>query len=245
MWTPIIEGCGFPPTSWTQVCRSAEQGSLARDALESLCRDYWYPLFGFARRNGYNDHDAQDLVQGFFAYLLDGNCLARADRSRGRLRCYLLGALKHYIASERRKENRQKRGGGHTDLPFVIDWKEADGRFAAEPTCDDSQQPDRQFDRRWARAILDRVLNRLAEEHAEKGKSAAFRALSQYLGRDTSEKTYLETAARLGLKEGAVKVAVHRMRKRYGELLHDEIARTLSIPEAVPEELDALIEALR
>lgn len=235
-------GSMFPNTRWSLVADAARDKTLAADALEILCRDYWYPLYSYIRRQGKSAPDAQDLTQGFFEYLLAGKYLARADREKGRLRSYLLGALKHFSAAQYRKEIAQKRGGGVARIS--IDEELAEQRFQNEPQADESGNPDRLFERRWALTVLETVLQKLADEFHAGGKEEQFAVLSGFLAWNSGEMTYSQAGEKLGMQEGAVKVAVHRMRKRYREILHAEIAATVSTEEEVEDEINFLLSAL-
>lgn len=235
---------GFPSTRWSLVQDAAREGTLAASALGALCEVYWYPLYVFVRRSGHDPHDSRDLTQGFFEHLIAGNHLARADHERGRLRSYLLGGIKHYMAAEWRRQTRKKRGGGEGALPILIDEEKAEDRLRCDPV-DRALTPDREFDRRWALLILDRVLEKLGAEYGQGNRSQLFEVLSPYLSWNEGGGTYGEAGAVLGMREGAVKVAVHRMRRRYGELLRAEIVETVASPTEIREELDALIDALR
>lgn len=208
-------------------------------ALEELCRSYWYPLYAYVRRQGHAKEDAEDLVQGFFARFLAKNYLDGLDAERGRFRAFLLAALKHYLANEHDRALRQKRGGGA--VPLSLDWAGADTRYRIEPP--DLFSPDKLFDREWALALLERVIVRLRDECAADGKARLFACLKPFLSVDQAAIPYDQPAAELGLNEGAVRVAVHRLRRRYRELLRNEIAQTLADPAQVREELQALFAA--
>ena len=232
-------GRRFQTTRWSLVVRAGGQDApAARMALEALCKQVWYPLYGYVRRRGYSPEDAQDLVQGFFARLFESGDLANVSPARGRLRSFLLAALKHHVANHRRGTQALKRGGG---LHVVsIDLEDAEGRFALEPA--DLETPDRAFDRRWAQALLERVLATLGDEFRAAGRRELFVLLEPSLCGDPL--SHIEVAKRLGMTHGAVKVAAHRLRRRYGELLRREIAQTLDRPEDVEDEIQNLFEAL-
>jgi RNA polymerase sigma-70 factor (ECF subfamily) len=206
--------------------------------MSELCRDYWYPLYAFVRRRGYAPHDAQDLTQGFFATLLETNATA-ADPKRGRFRSYLLGALKHYLANDFHRANAQKRGGGQR----LVEWDalEPEVRYALEPAG--QTDADTLFDRRWALDVLDRAMKRLRAEFATKQDESTFDVLKGTLsGADVSRE---EIAKKLGLSEGALKVAIHRLRQRYREVLRAEIAETVNSPDEVEDEMRHLVAVLR
>lgn len=241
-WQTREGGSAFPNTRWSLVADAARDRTLAADALEILCRDYWYPIYSFVRRQGRSAPDAQDLTQGFFEYLLAGNYLARADQEKGKLRSYLLGALKHFSAAQYRKETAQKRGGGVARIS--IDEELAEQRFQNEPQADDSGNPDRLFDRRWAMTVLETVLQKLSDEFRANGKEEQFEVLSGFLAWNSGEMTYTRAGEKLGMKEGAVKVAVHRMRNRYRDILHSEILATVASEDEVEAEINFLLQAL-
>ena len=230
----------FSATQWSVVlsagCVDSPQAS---EALAKLCRRYWTPLYVFVRRQGYAVHDAQDLTQGFFQRLLEKKDLAAVDRAKGRFRSFLLAAMKHFLANEWDRMRAQKRGGGVALIS--IDSADAERRYQEEPA--EQITAEQLFDRRWALTLLDQVLARLGEEMAAAGKAAQFDALKFCL---TGEKgaAYGEIAGRLGMTEGALKVAIHRLRDRYRTLLRDEIAETVGSASDVDEELRQLFSAL-
>lgn len=231
----------FVTTRWTVVLSAGRKSSAHSDqALAELCQTYWYPLYAYVRRQGHAKEDAEDLVQAFFARFLEKNYLDGLSAVRGKFRAFLLASLKHFLANEWDKSQRQKRGGGITHLS--LDWQTADQRFHLDPP--DPSSPDKTFDREWALALLERVIARLQKECADDGKTALFEQAKGYLM--VGEKTipYAEAAQCLKLDEGAVRVAVHRLRKRYRHLLRDEIAQTLDDPAQVAEELRSLQAAL-
>jgi len=229
------------PTHWTVVLAAGGNDSTqARQALELLCKSYWPPIYAFIRRQGYSPHDAQDLTQGFFARILEKNWIGAADRNRGRFRSFLLGTLKHFLANEWDRAAAQKRGGGQT--PISIDIDSAETRCGIELA--DRMTAERIFERRWALTLLDEVLQRLRQEYVEAGREALFDHLKQTLTEPSGSMPYLQIAARLKSTEGAVKVAVHRLRQRYRELLRAEIARTVASPDEVEDELRNLFAAL-
>jgi len=224
------------------VARAGRGGSAeARAALATLCESYWFPLYAFVRREGCSADDAQDLIQAFFVRLLEKNYLAVADRARGRFRSFLLAALKHFLANERKRGRAQKRGGGRAAIS--LDFPAAENRYRLEPA--DELTPERLYEKRWALALLDRVLQRLRDELAGAGKLARFDHLKQFLTGEPETESYRQIAGELAMSEGAVKVAVHRLRRRYRELLEDEIAQTVAGPEEVEEERRALLAAVQ
>jgi RNA polymerase sigma-70 factor (ECF subfamily) len=227
----------FHTTRWSVVVSAQGGRSGARVALEKLCQAYWYPLYAYVRRQGMGVHDAQDLTQEFFARLLEKGWLAGVDREQGRFRSWLLAAMKHFLANEWNRARTQKRGGGA--MLFSFDELDAENRLRHEPATD---SPEQIYDRRWAMTLLDQVMARLRTEMAGAGKLAHFEALKFCL---TGEKSgYAEVGARLGMTEGAVKVAVHRLRERYRALLRAEIAATVTTEEETDDELRALLAAL-
>ena len=227
----------FLTTHWSVVIRARGDGSGAQAALGKLCEAYWYPLYAYVRRQGMPAHDAQDLTQEFFARLLAKGWLAGVDRDLGRFRSWLLASLKHFLANEWDKSRAKKRGGGA--VLFSFDELDAENRLRHEPADDSAEKL---YDRRWAMMLLDAVMARLRAEMAGAGKLAHFEALKFCLA---GEKTaYVEVGARLAMSEGAVKVAVHRLRERYRALLRAEIAETVASPDEIEDELRALLAAL-
>ena len=230
----------FLTTRWSLVLRAGGAPSPeASEALEELALRYWFPLYAYARRRGLDDEGARDLVQGFFARLLERRDLEGVSPERGRFRAYLLAGVKHFLVNERERAGTLKRGGDREHLS--IDTRDADTRFGLEPT--DDATPERHFERAWAHAVLERAMDRLAADYAERGKSALFERLRGLLteGDDTP---YAELAAEHGMTEGAVKVAVHRLRQRFGEKLRAEVADTVPDPADVEDELRQLFGAL-
>jgi DNA-directed RNA polymerase specialized sigma24 family protein len=230
----------FATTHWSLVLAARDRAEPgADDALASLCGLYWYPLYAYVRRRGHGADEAHDLTQEFFARLLEKDFLAGVDRGKGKFRSFLLAACNHFLANERDRARAKKRGGGRAILS--LDAADAEGRYSAEPA--DAVTPEKLFERRWALALLQQVMARLRDEFEAKGKGRLFDGLRGFL---VGEKGagYRRAAGELGLSEGAVKVAVHRLRQRYRELLHEEIGRTVGAPEEVEEELRALFAAL-
>jgi len=209
-------------------------------ALDQLCHAYWWPLYAFIRRRGYEAHDAQDLTQEFFSRLLAHDFLHAVDRGKGRFRSFLLGALEHFLANEWRRGKAQKRGGKFT---FVsIDDDSAERPYLQVPASNLS--PEQVFEQQWAMTLLDQTLGRLREGFVADGKEAQFEAIKIFLTGERQAASYAELAAKLETTEAALKMAVSRMRQRYGELLRAEIANTVSSPEEVEAELRALFGAL-
>lgn len=231
----------FVTTRWSVVLQAGRKSSPhAERALAELCQQYWYPLYAYVRRRVNSREDAEDLTQGFFAKFLEENYLEGLAAERGKFRAFLLAALKHFLANEWDKAGRQKRGGGVRHLS--LDWRQADERFHFEPP--DHATPDRLFDHEWAMALLGRVIHRLQAECADEGRSELFTQTRGYLMVGEAAIPYSEAAAKLEMDEGAVRVAVHRLRKRYRVLLREEIAQTVNDPAQVKEELESLQAAL-
>lgn len=223
----------FAATRWTVVLAAGQRASPeSRRALEELCGIYWYPLYAYIRRCGYDAHGAEDLTQEFFARLLPGRSLAYVDRAKGTFRSFLVASLKHFLANEWDKARAYKRGGGMTLVSF-----DAETRYLAEAV--DGLSADKLLDRQWAVALLEQVLGRLqAESYPQQ-----FALLKSFLTAGAETVPYAEVAVTLGTSEGAVKVAVHRLRKRYRALLREEIAHTVASPAEVDEELRHLFAA--
>lgn len=227
----------FPTTRWTLVrVAGSTPSSQSHEALAALCEAYWYPLYACLRRRGIPTDDAQDLTQGFLARVIEKGALARADPARGRFRSFLLASLTHYAANERDRAVARKRGGPPLELGV------AEARYQLEPHSD--LTPERLFERRWALTLLTRVLSRLRQEFEAQGKEPTFDALKRWLTGDGGGVSYRETAAGLGLSEPAVRVAVHRLRRRYQALLRDEVARTVATPRDVDGEIQYLRRAI-
>ena len=230
----------FATTHWTVVLAAGQRSTPQSDrALEELCRAYWFPLYAYVRRHGHTKEDAEDLTQAFFARFLEKNYLEGLSAERGRFRAFLLVSLKHFLANEWDKSRSQKRGGGVT--PLSLDWQTADTQFQIAATAEPS--PDKAFDREWAVALLARVIERLRAECETDGRGKQFAELKIFLTTGKGERSYADAARSLGLDEGAVRVAVHRLRKRYRQLLRDEIAQTLADSADVDEEMRALCGA--
>jgi len=225
----------FAATRWTVVLAARRETSpQARVALEELCRQYWYPLYAYVRRSGYESHEAEDLTQEFFVRLLAKNYLAEVDPEKGKFRSFLLASLKHFLANEWDKARAQKRGGGRTFVSL-----DAETRYRQEPV--DELTADKLLDRQWALALLEQVLGRLEAETDPK----QFAALKPFLTAEKEAIPYANVAGQLETSEGAVKVAVHRLRQRYRKLLREEIAHTVASPAEVDEEIRHLFAAFR
>ena len=231
----------FVTTHWSVVMAAGRGDSTrARAALEKLCKNYWYPLYAFVRRLGHSAHDAEDLVQSFFAVCLEKNYLGAADETKGRFRSFLLLALKRFLANEWDKSQALKRGGAQ--ITISLDTLIAEQRYALEPA--EPLTADKLFERRWALTLLDQVVFRLRDEHSAAGKSEQFEQLKECITAAGRGTPYAELATRLGTSEGAIKVMVHRLRRRYRELLEAEIANTVSSPEEIEAERRHLLAAL-
>ncbi len=230
---------GFATTRWSLIA-SLHGGDprASRAALEELCAAAWYPLYAYARRRGLAVEDARDATQGFFVDLLERGDLARADRERGRFRSFLLAAFQHFLAKRAAAEGAQKRGGGRTILS--LDFARAEELYGIEPA--DEASPEGLYQAAWARGLLDRVVATLGAEYDARDKGELFRALEGELAGDSTPRS--ELARRLGTSEGAVKVAAHRLRSRYRELLRQAILDTLADPAELEDELSALFEAV-
>ena len=239
-----IGPAAFVTTHWSVVLAAgrASDTNRARDALARLCQTYWHPLYAYVRRLGNSPHDAQDLTQEFFARLLAKNSLSGADESRGRFRSFLLASFKHFLANEWDKARAQKRGGGQ--IPISIDVASAETSCGAVFEPADPASAEKLFERRWALTLLDQVLRRLRNEYVSSGRAELFEQLKPTLTEASRSVRYAEIASRLGTTEGAVKVAVHRLRQQYRELLRAEIAETVSGPDEVEDELRNLFAAL-
>ena len=234
-------GPDFLTTHWSVVLRAGDLASPRREqALETLCRAYWYPLYAYVRRCGYAEEEAKDLTQGFFLRLLEKNYLGDVDTRRGRFRTFLLTSLGHFLANEWDKTRAQKRGG---DVQFLsLDAVDAEGRYRLEPV--DGSTPETIFERRWAEAVLEAVLARLRREFDEPGRGRRFDDLKPFLlGKDAGV-AYAEVATRLGVSETGARSVVHRLRKRFRELVREEIAQTVSGPEEVDAEILHLFQVL-
>ena len=230
----------FATTQWSVVLAAGHKSSPeAGAALARLCEMYWYPLYAYVRRRGNNVDEAQDLTQGFFAQLLEKDYVASADPDRGRFRAFLLTAFKHFLSKQRDKARAQKRGGRRAQ--FSLDLELGESRYVAGPT--DKLTPDQVFDREWTIALLDRVMRRLEAEMRESGKADWFGGLKEFIAGGSTGATYAKIAESLGTTEAAAKMATHRMRKRYRQLLRDEIAETIEHIADIEDEIRCLFTA--
>lgn len=224
----------FRTTHWSVVLTAGDSRSpSAAQALEELCRTYWYPVYAFLRRDGKAPHDAEDLAQEFFARLLRLHSFAEVAPHKGRFRTFLLASLKHFLADARDAASARKRGGGQA--PISLDAATAEERYRLEPVT--HVTPEVLYERRWLASVLEQALRRLGAEYGATGKAALFERLRAFLDTPTGDGEYQSAAGELGLNPGAVAVAVHRLRQRYRDLVRDEIAQTVSSPEELAEEL--------
>ena len=232
----------FATTHWSVVLAAGDTKlPQASEALEKLCRAYWYPLYAYVRRKGHSAEDAQDLTQEFFARLLARNYLSVADRTKGKFRSFLLGSLEHFLAREWTRAHAQKRGGGRAH--FSLNEMDAENRYLHEPAHDLTAK--KMFDQRWAITVLDQAMDRLRDESMSNNKRDLLSKVECFLSGEKGEASYAQIAAELNMGEGAVKMAVLRLRRRYGELIRDEIAQTVTTPEEADEELQFLFSVLR
>ena len=229
----------FPTTRWTLVVAAGDpRRKDARSALVSLCENYWYPLYAYLRRRGYPADQAQDLTQGFFIRMLEGRYLDRADPEKGRFRSFLLSSLKFFVADEEDRDRAHKRGGGAL---VPLEFSSGEERYRREPAHDET--PERIFERRWALSVLDRVVEKLRNEFVQHGRPEHFERLKVFL-LGQSDAPYAALAREMNTSEGALKVAIHRLRKRYRELFRQEIADTVANPAEVESELRFLATVL-
>jgi RNA polymerase sigma-70 factor (ECF subfamily) len=235
-------GQQFATTHWSVVLAAgAGRSPETSQALAALCEAYWYPLYAYVRRRGFDAHAAQDLTQDFFAHLLESEAVGVAAPERGRFRSFLLASLNHFLANQWRKDGAQKRGGGKAVLSLNLAAGEE--RYVAEPAHD--LTPEKIYERRWAMALLQQVFDALADEYAEEGKTPLFEHLKPYLGGGQDAAPYAELSSQTGLSVGSIKVAVHRLRRRCGDLLREQIVQTVADPAEIDQELSELFAALR
>ena len=231
----------FNTTHWSVVLLAGQsQAPQADAALEKLCRTYWNPLYAYVRRQGHSPHDAQDLTQEFFARLLEKRYLKLATQERGRFRSFLLKSLKHFLINDWVRGQAQKRGGGQK--VFSLDDEAAERSYLQQPS--DQLAPESLYDRRWALTLLEQAMERLGTDYAAAGKRSLFERLKPLLTTEGSSESYRELSAPLGISESAVKVAVHRLRQRFRELVRAEVGQTVATPAEVDEELRFLMAAM-
>jgi RNA polymerase sigma factor (sigma-70 family) len=231
----------FTTTHWSVVLEAQGESPAAQQALERLCRIYWRPIYSFLRRQGISADDAQDLTQGFFALLLERRDLRTVRKEKGRLRSYLLSALKHFVADERRRAMAIKRGKGERLIP--LEQLRAEEQSGMEPA--DPLTAERIYERRWASTLLDRVLSRLEDKYRTRGNAALFDSFNQLLADEPGAPSHADIAAQLGMTENAVSQAFYRFRQSYQSLLREEIAHTVATPGDIENELRYLIAVIR
>jgi RNA polymerase sigma factor (sigma-70 family) len=232
----------FGQTQWSVVLAAAgkKDVALAEQSLEKLCRLYWLPLYTYIRRQGESPHDAQDLTQDFFTRLLEKDFLCSVDKTKGRFRSFLLASLKHFLSHQRDRARAQKRGGGQS--PLSLDFSDAETSIEFQPA--DPQTPEKAFEKSWALTLLEQSLAKLRQEYSDRGRQDLFEQLKTTLTEARGSVPYVELAARLKLSEASVKMAVHRLRQRYREVLRAEIAETVSQKSDVEDELREVFRAL-
>ena len=239
---PAPEQQWFATTHWSVVLNAADSVSPhSQKALENLCRSYWYPLYAYVRRRGYDSEAAKDLTQEFFAQLLSKRLLHAVDPTKGRFRSWLLAVMKHFLAHEWTKGQALKRGGGQAI--FSLDEPEAEKRYQFEPVA--GVDSERIFDRRWAFTVLDRAAAHLRGEYQATGKHELYEILREYVSLEGPAQNYEQAAARLQLTPAALKSAIHRLRQRYQELIRHEIAQTVSTSAEIDEEIRYLLSVIR
>src|SRR5438552_13818399 len=232
---------GFHTTHWTVVLAAREkEGSAPREALASLCSTYWYPLYAFIRRQGSSPPEAEDLTQEFFFRFLERHALGSVQPAAGKFRSFLLACLKNFLANERERAHAQRRGGGQPLVP--LDRGDAETRYSLEPA--DQRTPAAVFERRWAFAVLERTMTELRHEYVTAGKSELFEAFQSFLPGGHGDASRADLAAQRGVSPGAIDVAVHRLRQRFGALLREQVAQTVSSDAEVEEEIRYLISVI-
>jgi RNA polymerase sigma-70 factor (ECF subfamily) len=232
---------GFHTTHWTLVLAARDnEGALASEALAGLCSTYWYPLYAFIRRQGSSPHEAEDLTQEFFFRFLERHALGSVDPAAGKFRSFLLACLKNFLANERERAQTQRRGGGQ---PLVsLDGTDAETRYALEPA--DHRTPEAVFERRWAFAVLERTMSELRREHSSDERRELYDDLQGFLPGGQGNVSRAELAAKRGVSVGAIDVAIHRLRQRFGSILREQVAQTVSSDSEVEEELRYLISVI-
>ena len=231
----------FVTTHWSVVLEAQGESPAAQEALEDLCRTYWRPIYGFVRREGARPEEAKDITQGFFALILERKDFSSVRQEKGRLRSFLLAALKHFMANERRDAATLKRGGGRTLLPL----DEAESYDVSDFDRSDVLSADLLYDRKWAFTVLDRVFARLREESQGSANTPLLERLNTLLSDEPDRPSQAEIGREFGMTENAVKQAFHRLRQRYRQLLREEVAHTVATPAEIEDELRHLIAALR
>lgn len=234
-WTP------FATTHWSVVLTARDSAAAEiSPALSHLCQTYWPPLYGFLRRQGYPRHDAQDLVQGFFERFVEHDVLQRVERDKGRFRCFLLASLQNYVANRKRDERAQRRGGGTQRIELDVDGvlERCEAALGTETT------PEVTFDRLWAETVMEQAARRLRAEYESRGRGAFYEAVCRWLAREPGPGEYAAAAPELGLNDGALAAAVFRLRRRFRELIREEVAHTVQTPDAVQAEIRYLLQVL-
>jgi RNA polymerase sigma-70 factor (ECF subfamily) len=230
----------FSTTHWSVVLKAGVSDGTGEEALERLCQKYWYPIYAFVRRRGSNRHEAEDLTQAFFSHLLENDALKKVERHKGKFRSFLLAALTNFLSNEWDKRQTLKRGGGRQVIS--LDEAAPEERYHHEPV--ERLTPGKLFERQWALTLLEEVLQHLREEYKKAGKIDLLVKLEPALTGDAPEGEHAKWAVALGMNEGAVRVALHRLRRRYGELLRNEIADTVASPSEIDEEIRCLFAAI-
>jgi DNA-directed RNA polymerase specialized sigma24 family protein len=235
------ENPNFSTTNWSVVLAAVQSDPFAaKVALERLCQRYWYPIYAFVRQRGHDAHESEDLTQGFFHFVLERQAFLRADREKGRFRTFMLAALTNFLHNERDKGHTLKRGGQHVIVS--LDETLAESLYDLEMV--DGETPERFFERQWACILVRRVLDELRLEHQQRDKTSLFTGLQPLLTGEPTGADYDRLGVELGMQAGAVKVALHRMRRRFGELLRNEVAHTVSAPEEIEAELRHLLTSI-
>ncbi len=232
---------GFHTTHWTIVLTAREKdGTAAQEALASLCSTYWYPLYAFIRRQGSSPHEAEDLTQGFFFHFLERHALGSVQPAAGKFRSFLLACLKNFLSNERERAHAQRRGSGRALVS--LDSTDAETRYSLEPA--EERAPEALFERRWALAVIERTMTELRREYVTAGKSELFEAFQSFLPGGKGDASRADLAAKRGVSPGAIDVAVHRLRQRFGVLLREQVAQTVSSEAEVEEEIRYLISVI-
>ena len=233
----------FDTTLWSQVLLAAREpdSEVGREALSALCSKYWYPVYAFIRRRGESPTDAQDLTQGFFEHILSSGFLTRVDRSRGKFRSFLLGAVKNHLSDEKDRRTTQRRGGGRRDIH--MDLLAAEQWLLVEPTA--ANDSTKAFDRSWATAVINGAMAELESEQESAGKARAFAALKEFLQRTASPGEYEAMAPDLKMTKGAIAASVHRLNERFGQIVRKSVRETIADPQLADEELRFLFSALQ
>lgn len=237
----VIDSSHFSTTHWSVVLAAVgSDPAIAAQALERLCQRYWYPVYAFVRQRGHDPHAAEDLTQGFFHFVLERDAMRRVDRQKGRFRTFMLTALTNFLHNQHDRKNALKRGGGR--VAISLDDESAEVLYALEAA--QGETPETAFERRWAALLVRRVLDELGREFGQRGRAVLFTALRPLLTGEPDATDYERIGGQLGMEAGAVKVALHRARRRFGELLRSEVAHTVSRPDDVEAEIRHLLAAI-